>query len=123
MNFSLPYPPTINTYWRSVQGRVLISKKGRDYRAAVTRLVSTEPQVIASGMMKCRVSITMLVFPPDRRRRDIDNLPKAVLDSLEFAGVFENDSQVDRLLILRQSVEAPAGRIELLIEEYKAGDE
>ena len=64
----------------------------------------------------------MLVFPPDRRRRDIDNLPKAVLDSLEFAGVFENDSQVDRLLVLRQGVEAPAGRIELLIEEYKEGD-
>jgi crossover junction endodeoxyribonuclease RusA len=35
--------------------------------------------------------------PPDNRKRDIDNCFKALLDSLEGAAVFINDSQVKEL--------------------------
>ena len=41
IRLELPYPPSVNTYWRSVAGRVLISKAGRMYRAATT-LQATE---------------------------------------------------------------------------------
>ena len=43
----------------------------------------------------------MDAFPPDRRRRDLDNLPKAVQDSIAHAGVFEDDSQIDLLIVRR----------------------
>jgi len=29
IDFNLPYPPTINTYWRYAGGRALLSKRGR----------------------------------------------------------------------------------------------
>jgi crossover junction endodeoxyribonuclease RusA len=41
------------------------------------------------------------VGPPDRRRRDLDNTQKALLDSLQHAGVYRDDSQINDLRITR----------------------
>ena len=35
----LPWPPSVNAYWRTVQGRTMVSKKGRIYKQAATRAV------------------------------------------------------------------------------------
>jgi crossover junction endodeoxyribonuclease RusA len=58
----------------------------------------------------------MDAFPPDRRRRDLDNLPKAVLDSLAHAGVYEDDSQID-LLIIRRCDPIKGGKLKIRISE------
>jgi crossover junction endodeoxyribonuclease RusA len=42
--------------------------------------------------------------PPDRRRRDIDNTAKAILDALAGAGVYDDDCQIDRLVIERDRI-------------------
>ena len=65
--------------------------------------------------IKGRLALCMDAFPPDRRRRDLDNLQKAPLDSLEHAGVYENDSQID-LLVTRRMVVRPDGRMVVRIE-------
>ncbi|HAC91237.1 MAG TPA: hypothetical protein DCF63_11500 [Planctomycetaceae bacterium] len=39
------------------------------------------------------------MFPPDRRRRDIDNVQKALLDALQHGGAYLDDSQIVRLSI------------------------
>jgi len=57
----------------------------------------------------------MDAFPPDRRRRDLDNIQKPVLDALEHAGVYEDDSQVD-LLITRRGPVSDGGSIRVQIE-------
>jgi len=43
----------------------------------------------------------IVVAPPDRRRRDLDNVLKSLLDSLEHAGVYTDDSQIRKLSIER----------------------
>jgi crossover junction endodeoxyribonuclease RusA len=98
MNLSLPFPPSVNTYWRSVNGRMLISKNGRRYRDEVV--------LIARGgrVMLDRLSVRIIVHPPDQRQRDLDNLPKSILDALEHAGVYADDSQIDELYIKRAEV-------------------
>jgi crossover junction endodeoxyribonuclease RusA len=97
---TLPWPPSVNRYWRNVKGRVLVSKEGRDYRKKVCNqsLLHRFPRL---GKARLRMSIT--AFPPDRRRRDLDNILKAVLDALQAAGVYHDDSQIDELSITRAS--------------------
>lgn len=107
----LPWPPTVNTYWRSVSGRTIISRKGRQYREAVKALVADQ---CGGATFDGPVSVDLHAHMPDRRRRDVDNLPKALLDALTHAGVLADDSQVDDLRVRRARDE----RGELVIRGY-----
>lgn len=111
MRIELPWPPSMNTYWRNVKGKVLISKKGRAYRKLIAdmALVGRWHSFGAD-----RISITIQAHPPDKRRRDLDNLPKAIFDSLEKAGVFIDDEQIDYFSVGRCEIEKP-GKVVLII--------
>ena len=115
----LPYPPSVNSYWRhpttgKLAGRHLISEKGRVYRADVLEIACR----YRIPMINSRVSVSVDVFPPDRRRRDIDNVLKALLDSLVHARVIEDDSLIDKLTIERCGV-APKGLVRVFINPIK----
>lgn len=105
--FTLPWPPTVNTYWRHVGAKVLISAEGRAYRKAVFGLLA------ACGPLAAPVSLEIVACPPDRRKRDLDNLLKAPLDSMQHAGLYADDADVAKLTITRGPV-TPGGR--LLVE-------
>ncbi|TWU43995.1 Crossover junction endodeoxyribonuclease RusA [Novipirellula aureliae] len=45
------------------------------------------------------LSVDVLIHPPDRRRRDIDNVLKALLDALQHGGAYEDDNQIVDLSI------------------------
>ena len=100
LELELPYPPSVNHYFRMVGRRVLISREGRAFR---TRVCST---LAAMGVrpMDGRLALEIEVYPPDNRRRDIDNVQKALLDALEHGGAYWDDSQVVRLTIEKRAV-------------------
>ena len=100
---TLPWPPSVNTYWRHpnsgpLAGRHLISDKGRKYREAVKAMAHSVAPVMG------RTAVAILACPPDRRRRDLDNLNKAILDSLVNASVIEDDGLIDMLTIVRGEI-------------------
>ena len=95
----LPWPPSLNRYYRTVRGRMLISKDGRAYRE--TAVAAAIEQLGARRTMVGRVSVDMYAAPPDKRKRDLDNLLKGMFDALTHAGIWVDDSQVDRLMIER----------------------
>lgn len=113
----LPFPPSVNTYWRSIvmrgAPRVLISKKGREYRAGVLNLLGA-----TRSPTTARLSVEIAVYPPDRRKRDLDNLPKAILDAITHAGLWEDDSQIDDLRIIRREVKR-GGEIRVTVTEIQ----
>lgn len=115
MPLTLPYPPSVNHYWRRVGLHTLISREGRTFRQNVCALLGR------GGMHKTptggRIALAMDAFPPDRRRRDLDNIQKPVLDALEHAGVYMDDSQID-LLVTRRREAVPDGRLLVTIEEF-----
>ena len=98
----LPWPPSVNSCWRTVNGRTMVSKKGRIYKQAATRAVLVAG---ANKHLPGRLRVKLTAYPPDRRRRDIDNLTKLALDSMQVAGVYLDDSQIDELTIIRADVE------------------
>jgi len=114
---TLPFPPSTNTYWRSIgRGRVIISKRGREYREEVVYACIVERGAINPAPMEGRLVVSIEAFAPDKRRRDLDNMLKAVLDALEHAKIYENDSQIDDLRIVRMPSGKP-GKIVISVEE------
>lgn len=115
MPLTLPYPPSVNHYWRRVGLHTLISREGRTFRRNVCALLG------GGGMRKPplggRIALAMDAFPPDRRRRDLDNIQKPVLDALEHAGIYADDSQID-LLVTRRREAVPDGRLLVTFEEF-----
>lgn len=106
MTLTLPYPPSANSYWRHPDkgpqaGKHLLSKNGRSYRLSVSLIVGA-----ARARLGLKDSLRMVVTAhmPDRRKRDLDNLLKGLLDALQHAGVYESDSQIDDLRIMRGPV-------------------
>lgn len=91
---TLPWPPSVNRYWRSVQGRTILSAEGRAYKQQVAVMCRDQWIQCRSGS----VEVDILAVRPDKRKRDLDNLLKAALDAMT-PWVWADDSQVVDLRI------------------------
>ena len=114
IEINMPWPPSVNHVWRRVGSKTLLSAEGRKYREAVRQHCLLGR--IAGKRLDGRLSVKILVNPPDKRRRDIDNLTKVPLDALTHAAVWEDDSQIDELYIRRNPV-TPGGAITIQIHQ------
>lgn len=111
----LPWPPSVNHYWVSSGKRRFVSARGREYRDSVRSIVSDEE---IGCVLLCELSITIDAFPPDRRRRDIDNILKSPLDALQHGGVYADDYQITKLLIRRCEI-VPGGMLSVTIKPIR----
>ena len=110
---TLPYPPSVNSMYRTFRGRMLISKKGREWMKLAVHEVKTQ----ANGWYVVGpCSIAIRAWMPDKRRRDIDNLAKGIFDCITHAGIWKDDCQVDDMRITRMSVDKGNPRCECIIE-------
>jgi crossover junction endodeoxyribonuclease RusA len=112
----LEYPPTFNHQFSYRQGRPVLSKDARAYRQSVRRqlmLAKVKP-------MMGKIAVQIEIFPPDSRRRDCDNVQKPILDALQQAGAFWDDSQVVWLLTVK-SEPAACGKAIVTISEIEDG--
>lgn len=98
---SLPWPPSVNRIWRRSKFATYLSEVGKRYYAQTVPMIQSEykdPQIIG------RVKMTIYLYPPDKRKRDIDNCLKAILDAFTRAGIWRDDSQIDVLTVARANV-------------------
>jgi crossover junction endodeoxyribonuclease RusA len=116
MTLRLPFPRSVNTYWRNIgRGRTILSKAGRQYKLDV--LAAVLDQCGKVKPINSRVSVSVWLYPPDKRRRDLDNhAGKALFDSLTSAGVWADDELIDRLRVYRGGI-VPNGLAVVRIRE------
>lgn len=63
------------------------------------------------------LEMTVELFPPDRRRRDMDNTLKALQDSLQHGKVYEDDCQISVLHMFRREMIKPAGKCRVTLKQ------
>ena len=102
----LPLPPSVNHYWGQHGHRRFVSKAGVDFKEKVAEYV-IDYRVPKLGT--ARLAMTVVLFPKDRRKQDIDNRIKALWDALADSGVFDNDEQIDTLFIERGEIKKGGG--------------
>lgn len=98
--------------------RTVLSREGRRYRASVCAALAVRRVVRMNGRLEVRVT----VCPPDNRRRDLDNVQKALLDALAKGGAYRDDCQIDRLVVERGPV-TPGGKVLVEITQMPAPQE
>jgi crossover junction endodeoxyribonuclease RusA len=110
----LPFPNSTNTHWRVARGRHYVSPKGVAFRQAVEVSARLHGEKAPDG----RLAVGVMLYPPDKRKRDIDNYgAKSLLDALTFAGLIEDDSLIDRLVIERGPI-VKGGKCRVYISGY-----
>jgi len=111
-SFELPYPPSVNHYWRRVGDATIISREGRRFRKEVCVLLAH----MQGDRLEGRLGVRILACPPDGR---LDNITKAMLDALEHGGVCRDDGQIDCLFVERGPI-TPSGKVMVQVKEIES---
>ena len=111
IQLTLPFAPTVNSYWGFHGARRFVSTRGVYFRYLVAGIVGKLGMEPLTG----RLSVYVAVYPPDKRVRDLDNLCKGLLDSLTYSKLYIDDSQIDKLTLERKP-KFPGGKLELTID-------
>lgn len=110
---NLPYPPSVNQYWRANGHRRFISKEGVAFREQVASIcLDCNVQRFADDK---RLYFEVILFPRDRRVQDIDNRLKALFDALE-GYAYTSDSSIDVLIVQRGEIRKGGGCLVLIDE-------
>lgn len=98
VRLDLPYPPSVNTYWRANGHRRYISPAGVKFTEEVSLVVKMQkPRTFGDK----QVAISVMIHPRSKRKFDLDNTLKAILDALMKAGMYDDDSQIESIEIAR----------------------
>ena len=111
---NLPYPPSVNNYYSYTSRGVFIKKHGRDYRKKVVSLFKDGSDAIEGDL-----NVHLSVFFPDKRKRDLDNILKCLLDALTHAHIYGDDSQIKKLTLEHVGYQKPDGLVIATIKEKR----
>lgn len=107
---TLPFPPSLNRMYRTVQGRMLISAIGRQFKTEVGRICLLRNVRPLTG----ELMIIIDVHRP-QKRGDLDNFFKGLFDSLNgYAWI--DDSQIVEIRA-RRFDDKDSPRVEVEISE------
>lgn len=115
LRIDLPFPISLNTYYKKYRNRLMISEDGRKFRDRVIKIIQkrTEGHRFADT---ARLSLSVRLITPDKRKRDLDNFcGKALQDALQHSGLFKDDSQIDHCNYIRGEVSKDDPRVEVYL--------
>ena len=103
------FPPSLNELHGGMvrSQQFYLTKKHKEFRKVVAEAVGDRK------IDYDEVSVSIILCPRDRRRRDIDNYIKAVFDSLTACGFWADDSQVKYLKVKWGDVGDPQTIVEV----------
>lgn len=116
------WPPSVNHTWIKGRGRVRLDSKVEAFRRAMALEIMAAK---AAGELPCApllepVILVLDFYPPNKQRRDLDNLPKGIEDAFTLGGIWQDDSQVKTLLLrMREPIKHGGFRAKLKVVKSK----
>ena len=117
MIFTLPWPLSANMRFAVSGGRIVLNRAYRTWKENAASYLAAQREG-ALEQIPPPIRMRVYAYPPDRRRRDLDNLLKAALDAITRAGVIADDSHIDELWITRLDP-CPGGKLLIDVETKK----
>lgn len=123
IELTLPYPPSVNHYKKL--GALITTRNGKVYQSRVNtdatkgfyyRVWFHLRSLGIKSFDRATISVEVDVFPPDKRKRDLDGILKVLLDSLQRGGLFDDDAQIAKLLVTRKEIIA-GGQVVVRVSE------
>jgi Holliday junction resolvase RusA-like endonuclease len=112
----LPLPPSVNalysTNWKTK--RRFESKRYEEWKREASIHLLSQPRRPVPGT----VSVSYFVGRPDKRRRDVLNIEKAISDFLVHNGIIQDDCLIEAALIAWTD-EHP-GQVEIIVRSHIA---
>jgi crossover junction endodeoxyribonuclease RusA len=94
VKLDLPWPPSVNKIWKTTtKGGWYLTKEAVNYKHVVGYIVACA-RLQGAFPKEIQLDFNLLAYPPDNRKRDLDNLAKIVCDALQDAKLYTNDSQI-----------------------------
>ena len=90
---TLPYPPSVNRLWRYTSRGVYRTKHYTGWLKEAGLRITNPPYLTGP------IYLQIEACPNDKRRRDLDNIIKPLLDCSEHNRVIKNDSQIVELRV------------------------
>lgn len=116
MNVILPWGCIVSKnrkYTVTRGGRMILTKQYREGKEAI-RVFGKK--AYKGKPIEGEVTMDFMLYPPDKRRRDMLNITQIVCDSLE--GIFyENDYQISYITIDRDAPDKANPRLEVTVNE------
>jgi crossover junction endodeoxyribonuclease RusA len=122
-NFTLPVPPSINGYYGHIAkgNRVIkyIKKEGKEYRKFVIHWCIRNKMQLRANLP---LQMDIKYYFKDKRKRDLDNPLKSLLDALTHAEVYEDDDLIQKMTI-EKFYDKENPRVEITISQYEPKEE
>lgn len=117
IKLKLPWPPTINHYYtRTRSGKIIKNTRAQLYGNSGQLIIKSQ---MPKKLTCANYRVDVFVYPPDARKRDLDNLLKGLLDVLQHAGIYSDDYKVTKLYVERREVRA-LGELEVSVYDADA---
>lgn len=111
-NFTMPWPPSVNAWKSPFRNRMILTKRGREYRVAALSAMSELG--INNESIDKKVSVSLTLNPPTLRRYDIDNFCKSLFDAMTLAKFWLDDEQIHELKI-KKGEKTKGGNIQVRV--------
>ena len=116
LRLRLPLPPSVNAMYRYGNGRAYKTDDAKAWSCEVGYIAKAECK---RQRWKCtrgrKVRLTLTAYWPDKRRRDMNNLHKALCDALE--GIVYDDDRYVLITDKDYAIDREQPRVEVEIEE------
>ena len=119
IKLDLPYPISVNRYWKFWQGSPRVSKEAKAYKQEVALIA----KIAGANPVDGDVKVTIVLHPkqnqdgsPSRTRMDLDNTQKVALDALNGIAYMDDKQIVHIVTSLGEA--KPKGGLSVSVKSF-----